>query len=377
MNSAFARLGKKDKVESTQKRLRKKLNKRITREEVKALKEENSDLFDKLLSKQKKIQSKDLHIKLDGRLKLQNLFDYLYPEHEALCLTCGKEVGWAGTCYKEFCSKKCVNASNVIVERRKATCIERFGMEPNLHPKIKKKKIEKFLKRYGVENPSQAEEIKLKKAETCRKNHGVDHWEKLKQGHFSINNPMKTKKGRRAYHKAMLKLYGVDIPLKSKEISKKMIDTHMKRYGGNGGGIASRFKRKEVVDAFGKLHKVQGHEPKAIEWLGNRESVVKIISSYKKVPNINYTDSKGRGRVYKPDLVVKKMNGSKHIIEVKGSWPLKCSFDDIVAKAKAASAYAKEQGCHYWFFYYRDDGNLVKLKNPSSKKIFSRLLVKH
>ena len=106
---------------------------------------------------------------------------------------------------------------------------------------MRKKKEDTNLKRYGVKNPSQAQEIKNKKVETCKKNFGCEYpaqskivQDKLKkafQNHFGCNNPMQDIAIRNKAKATNIERYGVENVAQSKIIQDRMKATCKERYG--------------------------------------------------------------------------------------------------------------------------------------------------
>ncbi len=98
--------------------------------------------------------------------------------------------------YHEYCSKRCMDKDDKIKEKRKNTVMERYGVNVvSKSDDIKNKMIDTNLKIYGYNSPILNEEVKNKSKETLLKNHGVDS------------------------------------PLKSNEILKKVKDTCKLKYG--------------------------------------------------------------------------------------------------------------------------------------------------
>ena len=148
---------------------------------------------------------------------------------------------------------------------------------------MRKKKEDTNLKRYGVKNPSQAQEIKNKKVETCKKNFGCEYpaqskivQDKLKkafQNHFGCNNPMQDTAIRNKAKatnierygvenfgqsstallkkkKTCLDNYGVDNPWKSNKVREKSKATMMSRYGYDNYGKSSKSRQYLRSDEF-------------------------------------------------------------------------------------------------------------------------------
>ena len=118
---------------------------------------------------------------------------------------------------------------------------------------MRKKKEDTNLKRYGVKNPSQAQEIKNKKVETCKKNFGCEYpaqskivQDKLKkafQNHFGCNNPMQDTAIRNKAKATNIERYGVENVAQSKIIQDRMKATCKERYG-----VEYAIQNKEIQD---------------------------------------------------------------------------------------------------------------------------------
>jgi hypothetical protein len=336
----------------------------INREQVANFRELFPSKFTELLNKQNEGRARK-----EGRLKAQILHDFLFKKPKC---SCGKQTNWMPEGkYAKFCSRECADGSQETVDKRRATSKERFGGEPNLHPTIQKKKKKVFLEKYGVDNPSKSEKIKRKKRKTSLSNFGVTHWTKTEEGRqfMSEENPMYLAASLETLKKTNLSKYGCEFASQHRSVKAKMRRTSLKRYGVPNAGVLPKFHRKICSDRFGTTHTVQGYEPRAIEWLSNRKTVVSISSSRNSIPVIYYKSN----RSYYTDLVVSMKSGLKRIIEVKGSYPLRCCFETNVQKFKAASKYAKSIEQEFWLFYYTDRGRLIKVRSPSRKDL-TRLL---
>jgi hypothetical protein len=106
------------------------------------------------------------------------------------------------------------------------------------------------------------------------------------------------------------------------------------------------FKPKEYIYPSGRLIKVQGYEPFALnELLGNGTNEDDIITSKFDVPEIWYIDSEGKTRRYYVDIFLPKQN---KCIEVKSTWTAEKNKDIIFLKKKAV-VYAGYE-CEIWVY---------------------------
>jgi hypothetical protein len=98
------------------------------------------------------------------------------------------------------------NWSTACREKRKRTCIEKYGHE---NPFQSEKTQKTLLERYGVGNVFQAEVVKEKSKKTLLQNHGVRH-------------PLQSAIIREKFSQTMIEKFGVPHALQSAEIKSKM-----------------------------------------------------------------------------------------------------------------------------------------------------------
>jgi hypothetical protein len=150
---------------------------------------------------------------------------------EFTCEECGQEVKkQVRSIHARLLCKGCqVKESlsrvdfSVVLDRRKKTCLEKYGVEHTLQSKEHKEKSRKTcLEKYGREHFSGSQEWATKTRDTCLKRYGVEN--------VLQNETIKTR-AREASKKTCLEKYGVDTPLKSQEIREKRDRTMLERYG--------------------------------------------------------------------------------------------------------------------------------------------------
>ena len=117
-----------------------------------------------------------------------------------------------------------------------------------------KKYEDTCIKKYGVDNPSKAQEIKNKKIETCKKNFGCEYpaqskivQDKLKktfQNHFGCDSPMQCKVIQDKMKATCKERYGVENVAQSKVIQDKMKATCKERYGVENGAQSEVVRNK-------------------------------------------------------------------------------------------------------------------------------------
>ena len=129
-------------------------------------------------------------------------------------------------CTCDFCGKITeIQYRKVVVNKENNTLIACDNKDC-----MRKKKEDTNLKRYGVKNPSQAQEIKNKKIETCKNNFGCEY---PLQSEIIQNKKKATCKER----------YGVEYAMQNKEIQDRMKTTCKERYG-----VEHAIQNKEIQD---------------------------------------------------------------------------------------------------------------------------------
>lgn len=169
------------------------------------------------------------------------------------------------TGYRQFCSKKCMFNSSKIKEKRKETNINKYGVDNPSKSSIIKNKVKdtnnkKFgndwatqnvsiknkisktnIERYGVDNPSKLKEIREKAEKTMLEKYGVkyamqsDEVKKCLNEYFlnkyGVDNPSKIREIREKAENTMIEKYGVKYALQNEDLKKKLKETNFERYG--------------------------------------------------------------------------------------------------------------------------------------------------
>jgi len=104
-------------------------------------------------------------------------------------------------------------------EKKRQTCIERFGFDNQMKSEIVKEKIKATsMERYGVEHCSQLESVKERKKETCMK-------------HYGVGNPLQCPEIIEKSKATCMKRYGVEHCSQLENVKEKVRQTNLKRYG--------------------------------------------------------------------------------------------------------------------------------------------------
>lgn len=121
--------------------------------------------------------------------------------------------------YSLHCSLKCSSKDPNVIEKKKNTMVEKYGVEHNFSTGILRDKIyETCSIRYGCKTPIQNEDIRKKYEETMIKKYGSSCNFSLKEVQDKIE-------------KTNLIKYGVKRPIQNEDIKNKISQTNLERYG--------------------------------------------------------------------------------------------------------------------------------------------------
>ena len=143
--------------------------------------------------------------------------DYTIPT----CKVCGNKINFIDfrNGYNNHCSISCSMKDENVQNKRKKTCLEKYGVEHyNKTEESKEKHKNTNLKKYGVESVLQSEEIKEKIKETNFERYGVENYAQTDE----YKNKVKI---------TCLEKYGVEYYFQSDDKKKKSKETCVERYG--------------------------------------------------------------------------------------------------------------------------------------------------
>ena len=199
---------------------------------------------------------------------------YYNIEYTPTCPICGKlRIYYKGSKFHSTClDSKCIKELNSM--HGKETCINKYGVDNyaktednkkesrerywKLHDQIVEKRKLTNIERYGVENCFQSEEKKEKIRQTCLEKYGYECASKALEIINKITNTQNKLYGHRfnpeKYKETCLRIYGVDNAAKDKDIQNKITHIQTQKYG-------SRFnpekRNKTVKERYGVDHVTQ------------------------------------------------------------------------------------------------------------------------
>jgi hypothetical protein len=203
--------------------------------------------------------------------------------------------------YSVFANYKVAGKGNV--EIRKNSLVKKYGegiTNPMYIPGVAEKRKNHFIEKYGVENPSSAEQVKQKRINTMMERHGIPHnlvnWQEKFFNKFGVYNP-------------------AHIP----EIAEKICYNRFK-------------KRREYMLSNGEIIQLQGYEPYGFDYLKKLYDEDKIKYRKRDMPKLWY-NWQNKTRRYYCDFFVPEDN---LVVEIKSSFTLSRDFD--IVKQKILSA---------------------------------------
>ena len=166
-------------------------------------------------------------------------------------------------------------------------------------------------------------DIDSKRKKTCLDKYGDEHVvnskytrEKTKEK-LGVEYSWQSIHVRKNFIEAMVEKYGVDNPMKIEEVRDRMIATKIAKYG----GLDTFNHYKDYVFPSGRIDKVQGYEPMALDILLQSHSEEDIVTGKSITamtgPFKYFSDITGRWHYYYPDIFIVSEN---RIIEVKSKW---------------------------------------------------------
>jgi hypothetical protein len=236
----------------------------------------------------------------DGEKPIQQkLYNFCYDTQTPIC-RCGHPLHLKDRSffrgYVGFCSQKCSNNSRETQNKRRDTCVIKFG----------------------AGSPRGSDVGKARYAATWQRNHEKN-----------LASVAQAKKARAA---TCMDRYGVDCVLKHPPI---WLDAQKR-------ANACRHAYRTFVSSSGKIYKIRGYENFAIEIL--EQSGIEFIADDSQTPHIKYVLN-ARMSTYYPDIFIPSAN---KIIEVKSEYWLRRQSDKNLAIM--ATVLDSRRQMEFWIF---------------------------
>jgi hypothetical protein len=253
--------------------------------------------------------------------------------------------------------------------------MNKYGVEfINQALEVKDKKKQTFLQKYGVDNVAKNIDIINKIKETIRINYinkynenppkilTVDEKKQIIVDKYGTLNFRSSDYIKDKIRKTVMEKYGVDHISKRKDIQILKRENCLIKYGVEHNSqrpdiadkiVRGNFMLKEYIFPSGRIDKVQGYEPFALNDLINIDKIDEndIITGVKNVPEIWYYDNIQKKHRHYVDIFIESQN---KCVEVKSSWTVK--KDNVFIKQLAA----KQLGYLYEIWVYNEKGIIIE-----------------
>jgi len=258
------------------------------------------------------------------------------------CPICGEKKkfisvlsGYTNTC----CKKDCVIKLKSI--GRMKTLQDKYGVDNISFLQETKDKISNSLRNKSEEDKKMIIE---KRRKTYQKNYSEVHYMKSSEARLLFHNinEQRTKEEREEINDKLSKTFNTKSENEIKIINEKIRKTCQKKYGVDSPMQVpeifekqqkSIYKYKDYILPSGKIIKVQGYEPKALDILFKQGYKEKDIeTSVKNMPNIWYIGSDKKKHRYFPDIFIISEN---KIIEVKSEYTFNADYEINMLKEEA------------------------------------------
>jgi hypothetical protein len=184
---------------------------------------------------------------------------------------CSRKLIGASKGYGECSDRKCTFRNHRIMEARKATNLERYGVEFLLQSDDAKEKYKSTsLKRHGTCYPTQSQEVKDRTKATNRERYGVEHTGGIKEfqekrkvtslERYGTENPAQSEEVKSKIKSVLTERYGVVNPGQMESVREKVKATNRERYGVEYPSQYSVFKDKTKstnIERYGVEHPAQ------------------------------------------------------------------------------------------------------------------------
>lgn len=252
---------------------------------------------------------------------------------------------------------KTVEQIEKIIDNRRETCIEKYGVDYYTKTdEFKVKSKETWMERYGVENPSYSEDVKQKRVKTKLENFGfinnsqTDSW-KDRIGEIWQNRTKEEVDKISENRKITCNLkYGVDNYTQTDDWREKTIETCRIKYGYPSHNQCPIIHDKQQKSGL----KTKKHEKSNLAYQGTYE--LDFLENYydklniEKINPIQYFLNEN-SHYYHPDFYLPEYN---LIIEIKSSYTYNYDIERNITKKK----YSIENGYNFIFIINKDYSEL-------------------
>lgn len=196
--------------------------------------------------------------------------------------------------YSKRCSKKCAYSDPEVSDKRKKTCLDKYGVTSFTKTESYLEKVKDTnLRKYGKEFYLQSEDCKIKSKETSLKKYGKEHH---MMSPIFLNN----------FKNKMIDKFGVDNVSKLADVKDKKMETFQKNFGLKHIFCCNDLKSDYMINKYGVKHNTE------LEW---------VLQKMKQtgIKNGNYTPDELKTNFQKYRELVNKIT-NKNKKELFISW---------------------------------------------------------
>lgn len=156
----------------------------------------------------------------DMRLS-ERLYRFYHPNENNVCVLCGKPTSYINFSkgFNKHCSTTCTANDKKTRDKQKATSLKKYGVEnPSQAQSVKDKQKATFKERYGVEHALQHKEFREKAKQTTMKNFGVYY-------------PGQSEEVKEKIRATNIEKYGAECSFQAEEVKEKIRATNIERLG--------------------------------------------------------------------------------------------------------------------------------------------------
>lgn len=227
----------------------------------------------------------------------QKLYNYLNEIKLKPQCVCGNTLKFHkfSVGYKKYCSNNCRYSDVKLKNKRKESLLKKYGVDnPMKSTNIQLKRKKNMLHKYGVEHHSKLKTIIEKKKKTCLEKYGVntnllslDHIEKTKKSNlikYGVEHHSKSNIVKDNIKNNNLKKYGVEHTFQVDEFKSKSKTTNQKKYGVNHSSLSSTIRKKQEATKKNKkrieISKIIGINENLIDVGFNGEWIINNYCQY-------------------------------------------------------------------------------------------------
>jgi len=163
---------------------------------------------------------------------------YIKTDSEGICKICGKPTSFRGlqVGYSKYCSSRCANLDPDIQQKLKKTDEQKLA--------IAEKRKQTCLKKYGVTSTLKLDYVREKTIESIKSKEVIEKRKKTNQEKYGVDNPFQSKEIQDKIKKTNLEKYGNENIYASDYGKQKIKETNLKRYGCENGGASKQAQQK-------------------------------------------------------------------------------------------------------------------------------------